>query len=105
MSSTIIHWFSKLNNIWNIVYNLNVYLTLFQKSDLLNFGTGSFSWWLANGPGCKPIYDNIEPEFFRPARPTNVTGCILEYEVIEILHASIQCILSVSLFYFILFFI
>ncbi|XP_043475925.1 sodium/potassium-transporting ATPase subunit beta-1-interacting protein isoform X2 [Leptopilina heterotoma] len=90
--------------IWNILWlGWNIFVICFyvsagvldKKSDLLNFGTGSFSWWLANGPGCKPIYDNIEPEFFRPARPTNVTGCILEYEVIEILHASIQCILAV----------
>jgi len=74
-----------------IYYNI-----IFQNSDILNLGTGSFSWWYVNGPGCKAVYDVTEPELFRPARPTNVTDCVLDYEVIEILHAATQCILGVS---------
>lgn len=69
---------------------------IFQNSDILNLGTGSFSWWYVNGPGCKAVYDVTEPELFRPARPTNVTDCVLDYEVIEILHAATQCVLGVS---------
>lgn len=76
-------------------YNIAI-LYIFQDSDILNLGTGSFSWWHVNGPGCKAIYDVTEPELFRPARPTNVTDCVLDYEVIEILHAATQCILGVS---------
>lgn len=72
---------------------------VFQSSDILNLGTGSFSWWHVNGPGCKAIYDVTEPELFRPARPTNVTDCVLDYEVVEILHASTQCILGVSILF------
>ncbi|KAF3420684.1 hypothetical protein E2986_02326 [Frieseomelitta varia] len=71
-----------------------------KNSDILNLGTGSFSWWHVNGPGCKAIYDVTEPELFRPARPTNVTDCVLDYEVVEILHASTQCILGVSIINF-----
>lgn len=74
-------------------YGCNI---VFQDSDILNLGTGSFSWWHVNGPGCKAVYDVTEPELFRPARPTNVTDCVLDYEVIEILHAATQCILGVS---------
>ncbi|TGZ46030.1 Sodium/potassium-transporting ATPase subunit beta-1-interacting protein, partial [Temnothorax longispinosus] len=80
-------------NIFIICFYLNVGI-LDKDSDVLNLGTGSFSWWYVNGPGCKAVYDVTEPELFRPARPTNVTDCVLDYEVIEILHATTQCILG-----------
>lgn len=80
-------------NIFMICFYLDVGI-LDKNSDILNLGTGSFSWWHVNGPGCKAIYDVTEPELFRPARPTNVTDCVLDYEVVEILHASTQCILG-----------
>ncbi|XP_070169437.1 sodium/potassium-transporting ATPase subunit beta-1-interacting protein 1 isoform X2 [Polyergus mexicanus] len=90
-------------SIWNILWlGWNVFIICFylsvgildKDSDILNLGTGSFSWWHVNGPGCKAVYDVTEPEHFRPARPTNVTDCVLDYEVIEILHAATQCILG-----------
>ncbi|XP_011632817.1 uncharacterized protein LOC105424335 isoform X6 [Pogonomyrmex barbatus] len=80
-------------NIFIICFYLNVGI-LNKNSDILNLGTGSFSWWYVNGPGCKAVYDVTEPELFRPARPTNVTDCVLSYEVIEILHAATQCVLG-----------
>ncbi|XP_011304021.1 uncharacterized protein NKAIN isoform X1 [Fopius arisanus] len=80
-------------NIFCICFYLDVGI-LDKKSDILNVGTGSFSWWLVNGPGCKADYNYTEPELFRPVRPTNVTGCVLSYEVIEVLHASTQCLLA-----------
>ncbi|XP_029168016.1 uncharacterized protein LOC114938303 isoform X6 [Nylanderia fulva] len=89
--------------IWNALWlGWNVFIICFylsvgildKNSDILNLGTGSFSWWHVNGPGCKAVYDVTEPELFRPARPTNVTDCVLDYEVIEILHAATQCILG-----------
>ncbi|XP_011254828.1 uncharacterized protein LOC105250172 isoform X1 [Camponotus floridanus] len=89
--------------IWNILWlGWNIFIICFylsvgildKDSDILNLGTGSFSWWHVNGPGCKAVYDVTEPELFRPARPTNVTDCVLDYEVIEILHAATQCILG-----------
>ncbi|XP_044578041.1 probable serine/threonine-protein kinase DDB_G0282963 isoform X1 [Cotesia glomerata] len=81
---------------WNI-FCICFYLeagSLDKRDDYLNLGTGSFSWWQVNGPGCKPIYDIIEPELLRPARPKNVTDCLLKYETIEVLHASTQCLLA-----------
>ncbi|XP_017881313.1 uncharacterized protein LOC108625651 [Ceratina calcarata] len=89
--------------IWNVLWlGWNIFLICFylnigildKDGDILNLGTGSFSWWYVNGPGCKPIYNNTEPELFRPARPANVVNCMLDYEVVEILHASTQCILG-----------
>ncbi|XP_020278006.1 sodium/potassium-transporting ATPase subunit beta-1-interacting protein isoform X2 [Pseudomyrmex gracilis] len=80
-------------NIFMICFYLNVGI-LDKDSDILNLGTGSFSWWYVNGPGCKAVYNVTEPELFRPARPTNVTDCVLDYEVIEILHAATQCVLG-----------
>ncbi|KAG7189348.1 hypothetical protein KM043_016999 [Ampulex compressa] len=80
-------------NIFIICFYLSIGI-LDKNSDILNLGTGSFSWWHVNGPGCKAVYDVTEPELFRPARPTNVTDCVLDYEVVEILHASTQCILG-----------
>ncbi|XP_066601285.1 sodium/potassium-transporting ATPase subunit beta-1-interacting protein 2 isoform X2 [Prorops nasuta] len=90
--------------IWNILWlGWNIFIICFylnvgvldKNSDILNLGTGSYSWWHVNGPGCKPEYNVTEPELFRPARPFRVTECILEYEVIEILHASTQCLLGI----------
>lgn len=68
-----------------------------QNSDLLNFGTGSFSWWLMNGPGCKPRFNNTQEDLvpYKPPRPSHVVGCYLDYEVVEIIHASTQLCLSV----------
>ncbi|KAK2587660.1 hypothetical protein KPH14_003779 [Odynerus spinipes] len=89
--------------IWNAVWlGWNIFIICFylsigvldKNSDILNLGTGSFSWWHVNGPGCKAMYNVTEPELFRPARPTNVTDCVLDYEVVEILHASTQCLLG-----------
>ncbi|XP_012273068.1 sodium/potassium-transporting ATPase subunit beta-1-interacting protein isoform X2 [Orussus abietinus] len=81
-------------NIFLICFYLNVGV-LDKNSDILNLGTGSFSWWQVNGPGCKAVYDVTEPELFRPARPTNVTDCVLDYEVVEVLHAATQCLLAI----------
>ncbi|CAB0029531.1 unnamed protein product [Trichogramma brassicae] len=66
--------------------------TLQLDSDLLNFGTNSFSWWYVNGPGCKAHYNNTLPEV---DRPDVVTDCVLNYEIVEVIHSSIQCLLAV----------
>ena len=52
--------------IWSFVWvGFNVFIICFYLSvgdlqaeeDLLSFGTGSFSWWLINTPGCQPHYN------------------------------------------------
>ncbi|XP_058798539.1 sodium/potassium-transporting ATPase subunit beta-1-interacting protein isoform X2 [Phymastichus coffea] len=90
--------------VWNGLWlGWNVFLTCFylnvgilnKNSDLLNLGTGSFSWWLVNGPGCKPYYNGTIPDRPDLYRPDWVTGCVVDYEVVEVLHAVIQCALAV----------
>ncbi|KAG8224640.1 hypothetical protein J437_LFUL003074 [Ladona fulva] len=33
---------------------------------------------------------------YRPLRPTSISGCLLSYEHVEVLHAAINCLLAVS---------
>ncbi|XP_011495791.1 PREDICTED: uncharacterized protein LOC105360555 isoform X2 [Ceratosolen solmsi marchali] len=90
--------------VWNVLWlGWNIFLTCFylsagvldKNSDLLNLGTGSFSWWQINGPGCKPHRNNTVPDPPDVYRPDRVTGCVLDYEIIEALHSSTQCLLAV----------
>lgn len=69
-----------------------------QNSDILNLGTGSVSWFEANGPGCKPIFstNGTLEDPFRPIRPDRVEGCLLDYWIIEIIHSGVQIFLTVS---------
>uniref|UniRef100_A0A1I8NMS7 Sodium/potassium-transporting ATPase subunit beta-1-interacting protein n=1 Tax=Stomoxys calcitrans TaxID=35570 RepID=A0A1I8NMS7_STOCA len=65
-------------------------------SDLLNLGTGSYSWFEVNGYGCKATYNtNITSEDpFRPLRPERVDDCLLTYDIVEVVHSGVQCILA-----------
>ncbi|KAL5288727.1 NKAIN4 family protein [Megaselia abdita] len=84
---------------WNafvICFYLNIGILNNESSELLDFGTGSYSWFLANGPGCKPSLPtnltNEDPSsLYRP----NVENCILDYQLVEIIHSGVQCILAV----------
>ena len=69
-----------------------------QNSDILNLGTGSVSWFEANGPGCKPIFstNGTLEDPFRPIRPDRVEGCYLDYWIIEIVHSAVQIFFTVS---------
>ncbi|XP_065370256.1 sodium/potassium-transporting ATPase subunit beta-1-interacting protein isoform X1 [Calliphora vicina] len=83
---------------WNsflICFYLNVG-TLDRDSDLLNLGTGSVSWFEVNGYGCKPIYNtNITSEDpYRPIRPETVDDCLLTYDIVEVVHSGVQCLLA-----------
>lgn len=73
-------------------------VSLQNLSPALNFGTGSVSWWEVNGFGCRPVYPtNITEELLSgPPRPESVLGCVLNYEHVEVLHASLQIVLAVS---------
>ncbi|KAI5753921.1 hypothetical protein M8J77_004344 [Diaphorina citri] len=94
--------------IWNVVWVVwNLFIVCFylnllgldRNSDILNFGTGSVSWWESNGPRCKAIFhankSNIEEDPFRPVRPDLITGCVLDYQYVETLQAWLQIILSI----------
>ncbi|KAL1464720.1 hypothetical protein WDU94_004344 [Cyamophila willieti] len=94
--------------IWNVVWIIwNLFIVCFylnllgldRNSDILNFGTGSVSWWESNGPRCKAIFhanqSNIEEDPFRPVRPDLITGCVLDYQYVESLQACAQIVLSI----------
>lgn len=86
-------------NVFVICFYLSVGV-LDRDSDVLNLGTGSVSWWEVNGAGCKPTYptnltSEVDPDPSRPLRPERVTGCFLDYQYVEVLHAALQCVLAV----------
>ena len=79
-----------------------------KQDGFLSFDTGSFSYWLAKGPGCKPApepfveneatfesFNESLPRLYKPPRPSNVNGCVLDYQYVEVIHAGIQMILSI----------
>ncbi|KRK00605.1 uncharacterized protein LOC6532133 isoform X2 [Drosophila yakuba] len=89
--------------IWNFLWiGWNAFLICFylnvgqlnRDSDLLNLGTGSVSWFEANGYGCKPSYNMAADDSFRPQRPERVEGCLLDYPLVEITHSGVQCALA-----------
>ena len=92
--------------VWSFIWiAFNVFIICFYLSigdlkaeeDLLSFGTGSFSWWLINTPGCQPHYNTtVAPGFnpLHPLRPWYVDGCYMNYENVEVTHAGIQLVLS-----------
>ncbi|XP_034126151.1 ecdysone-induced protein 75B isoform X2 [Drosophila guanche] len=86
--------------IWNFLWiGWNAFLICFylnvgqldRDSDLLNLGTGSVSWFEANGYGCRPTYNMTVDDPFRPQRPESVEGCLLDYTLVELIHSGVQC--------------
>ncbi|XP_063700644.1 sodium/potassium-transporting ATPase subunit beta-1-interacting protein [Culicoides brevitarsis] len=85
-------------NIFVICFYLNVGVLDRDTSGILNLGTGSVSWFEANGYGCKPSYstNHTEPDPFKPPRPEQpVPGCLLDYTIVEIIQAGQQCLLAI----------
>lgn len=61
--------------------------------------TGSISWWQTNGPGCKVIFlanHSTIDDPLEPLKPDFISGCIVEYQYVEIVQAGLQAILAVS---------
>ncbi|KAL3888158.1 hypothetical protein ACJMK2_000538 [Sinanodonta woodiana] len=73
---------------------------------ILNIGTRNKSWWLTHGIGCKVNDTWLRTEASqtisgRQIPPEEyVEGCILDYYYVEVIHASIQCLLSLIGFVF-----
>jgi len=65
---------------------------LSDESNILDFGTGSYSWWLPNGPGCKQELNTNFTE--NPSNKPDVYGCKVNYKHVEVTHANIQIALS-----------
>lgn len=64
----------------------------------MNLGTGAVSWFEINGYGCNPVFNssNIDPVLLI-IKPDRVDDCLLDYEIIEIIQAGVQCFLAVSI--------
>ncbi|XP_019906933.1 sodium/potassium-transporting ATPase subunit beta-1-interacting protein 3 isoform X1 [Esox lucius] len=83
---------------WNVFVSC-LYLDLgglSMESDLLSLGVSSHrSWWKDNGPGCDDRdfptnrWQSLESPELISAR-----GCWLEYQYIEVLHCTVQLIIS-----------
>jgi hypothetical protein len=83
--------------------------SLQRTEDILSFGTGSYSWWFVNGLGCKPEYfpgndttldlfipSDVPPSnIYKPVKPTSVSGCLVDYQHVEVIHACIQILLAI----------
>ncbi|KAH8411043.1 hypothetical protein KR222_009931 [Zaprionus bogoriensis] len=89
--------------LWNFIWiGWNAFLICFymnvgsldRDGDLLNMGTGSVSWFEANGYGCKPSYNITAEDPFRPPRPERVEDCLLDYTLVEVIHSGVQCALA-----------
>lgn len=55
------------------------------------------SWWMEHGPGClvTPVIDSlIAPD---DHHVITVSGCLLDYQYIEVLSSAIQILLAVRL--------
>jgi len=62
--------------------------------DSLSLYTGATSWWHSNGPGCLPYnITSIQPTI-NILQPNIITGCRLDYHLIESSQATIHMILS-----------
>ncbi|XP_015685529.1 sodium/potassium-transporting ATPase subunit beta-1-interacting protein 2-like, partial [Protobothrops mucrosquamatus] len=49
------------------------------------------SWWMENGPGCTVTSVTPAPDWApEDHRYITVSGCILEYQYIEVAHSSLQ---------------
>lgn len=70
--------------------------TLSRRSDYLNLGTGSTSWWESNGPNCEPQYNVTQQSWsaIYELRPVSVDGCLLPFYAIEVFQAAIHFGLS-----------
>ncbi|XP_064026874.1 sodium/potassium-transporting ATPase subunit beta-1-interacting protein 3 isoform X3 [Pogoniulus pusillus] len=85
---------------WN-VFIICFYLEvggLSKESDLMTFNISMHrSWWREHGPGC--VRRELRPS--APGAPedysyVSVTGCIIDFQYLEVIHSAIQILLSVK---------
>lgn len=82
---------------WN-VFVICLYMEvgiLSRDSSILNIGTGSRSWWEANGFGCDAVFNySSSDDILAVTKPVSVNGCLLQYYYIECIQAGVQCLLA-----------
>ncbi|XP_077156529.1 sodium/potassium-transporting ATPase subunit beta-1-interacting protein 2 isoform X4 [Paroedura picta] len=55
------------------------------------------SWWMENGPGCTVTSVTPAPDWApEDHRYITVSGCVLEYQYIEVAHSSLQIFLALA---------
>lgn len=89
-------------NVRKIYINISIF-SQNRERYILTIGTEGKSWWLEHGIGCKVTNsswenEEVDPETGRNSPPeAYVAGCILQYYYVEVIHAAVQCLLSVSM--------
>lgn len=55
------------------------------------------SWWMENGPGCR-VTPISPPPSWAPEdhRYISISGCLMDFQFIEVAHSSLQILLAVS---------
>ncbi|XP_067409801.1 sodium/potassium-transporting ATPase subunit beta-1-interacting protein 3 isoform X3 [Emydura macquarii macquarii] len=83
---------------WN-VFIICFYLEvggLSKETDLMTFNISMHrSWWREHGPGCiRRVVRPSAPGILDEYSYVSVTGCIIDFQYLEVIHSAIQILLS-----------
>ncbi|XP_031468747.1 sodium/potassium-transporting ATPase subunit beta-1-interacting protein 3 [Phasianus colchicus] len=83
---------------WN-VFIICFYLEvggLSKETDLMTFNISMHrSWWREHGPGCiRRVVRPSSPGILDDYSYVSVTGCIIDFQYLEVIHSAIQILLS-----------
>ncbi|XP_029868565.1 sodium/potassium-transporting ATPase subunit beta-1-interacting protein 3 isoform X2 [Aquila chrysaetos chrysaetos] len=83
---------------WN-VFIICFYLEvggLSKETDLMTFNISMHrSWWREHGPGCiRRVVRPSAPGVLEDYSYVSVTGCIIDFQYLEVIHSAIQILLS-----------
>ncbi|XP_073187159.1 sodium/potassium-transporting ATPase subunit beta-1-interacting protein 3 isoform X7 [Lepidochelys kempii] len=83
---------------WN-VFIICFYLEvggLSKETDLMTFNISMHrSWWREHGPGCiRRVVHPSAPGILDDYSYVSVTGCIIDFQYLEVIHSAIQILLS-----------
>ncbi|GAB0182336.1 sodium/potassium-transporting ATPase subunit beta-1-interacting protein 3 [Grus japonensis] len=76
-----------------VKYDDSGYLT---ETDLMTFNISMHrSWWREHGPGCiRRVVRPSAPGILDDYSYVSVTGCIIDFQYLEVIHSAIQILLS-----------
>lgn len=84
-------------NIFLICFYLNIG-DLDRESGVLSLGTGSVSWWEANGWGCQAKWDDPDnvsnPGEGTWLRPIRVEGCLVHWAQVEVVQSALGAVFA-----------
>ncbi|NXL32313.1 NKAI3 protein, partial [Glaucidium brasilianum] len=66
------------------------------ETDLMTFNISMHrSWWREHGPGCiRRVVRPSAPGILEDYSYVSVTGCIIDFQYLEVIHSAIQILLS-----------